>query len=106
MAVAIPIALYLILVFGMVGFFIVIAVAGLISLVIAAISARGKEEAPLPPPPFEPYMIYIPRPGCGGCGMAFLTDEEYFCRWCGTQREYQEIEIAYKGNLKRINRKY
>lgn len=104
MILVLPIALYVILLMLACIAVVVIVVGGYISLLGAALFARFRKEPPLPPPPFEPYTVYLPRPGCGGCGMAFLADEEHFCRWCGTQREYQEIEIAYKGNLKRLNR--
>lgn len=104
MIILIPIALYAILIVLAMALVVFIAGAGFISLLGAAFFARFRKEPPLPPPPFEPYMVYFPRPGCGGCGMAFLADEEHFCRWCGTQREYQEIEIAYTGNLKRLRR--
>jgi hypothetical protein len=81
----------------------VIVATGFVSLWVASFFAKFRKEKPLPPPPFEPYMVYIPRPFCGGCGVNFLTEDEHYCRRCGGQREYQEIEIAYKGNLKRLS---
>lgn len=104
MILVIPIALYVIFLFIVVAVVVVVAISGFISLLGASFLARFRKEPPLPPPPFDPYTVYIPRPGCAGCGMAFLADEEHFCRWCGTKREYQEIEIAYKGNLKKLRR--
>lgn len=104
MILVLPIVLYVFVVVMAFALVAVILIAGFISLLGASFFARFVKEPPLPPPPFEPYMVYLPRPGCGGCGMSFVTDDEKFCRWCGTQREYQEIEISYTGNLKRLHR--
>ena len=103
MILVIPIVLYVMLVLLLVGVVILIIASGFISLLVASFVARFRKEKPLPPLPFEPYMVYIPRPICGGCGVNFLSEDEHYCRWCGTQREYQEIEIAYKGNLRRLS---
>ena len=103
MILVIPIVLYVMLVLLLVGVVILIIASGFISLVGASFFAQFRKEGPLPPPPFEPYMVYIPQPFCGGCGVAFRFESESFCRRCGSQRDYQEIEIAHKGNLKRLS---
>jgi len=99
----IPIVLYVMLVLLLAGVLILIVASGFVSLLGASFFARFRKEEPLPPPPFEPYMIYIPRPFCGGCGGNFLDQDEHSCRRCGAKRNYEEIEIAYKGNLKRLS---
>ena len=104
MIVAIPILFYFLILIAVAAIIFVVIIVGYFSLLIKAFFTRSDDDKPLPPPPFEPYMVYIPKECCGGCGMPFAEDSEHFCRWCGTQREYQEIEIAYKGNLKRLYR--
>lgn len=103
MILLIPIVLYVMLVLLLAGGFILIVASGFISLLGASFFVRFRKEKPLPPPPFEPYMVYIPRPFCVRCGGNFLHEGEHSCRRCGAQRDYEEIEIAYKGNLKRLS---
>jgi hypothetical protein len=92
----VPLVIYFLLVLAVLAVFVLIGVGGIIRVVGDSLLSKSRAREMPALPPFEPYTVYIPLPGCSNCGMSFQEESEHFCKWCGNLRTYQEIEITGK----------